>query len=220
MDEAQRAEVSGTGFTLTPAGLVNSPIKTNLFGGYSKTQVDDLLERAAELLESVLQENRQLKQKQVELEHSVEKYRELQCALQNPLVSPQKMGENMVAAAKLQADALLEEARLAKSKAAFKMEVLPQGLRSEIHRLTSARERMRDELAALLEYHRQIIERIPKAESLSDDYIQKERQNNPYSDDNNILSDDEINTGPSPPLPAVTNLDDDDESEDFGYVNL
>ena len=171
-NEPRQGGEHNRGSMLTPAELVSSPIRTSLFGGYSKLQVDLLLEQAAEQLETLLQENRELKRKLSELDHSVAKYQNLESAL----VSSQKMGENMITAAKLQADALLEEARLARSRAVFKMEVLPDALRSEIQRLMELRERMRDDLASLLESHRKMIERIPKAESASEEFVRKEAE--------------------------------------------
>ena len=62
IEDTPRAGVS-SGYGLTPSELVNSVLKTNIFGGYSKTQVDILLERAADVLEALLQENQELRRK-------------------------------------------------------------------------------------------------------------------------------------------------------------
>ncbi len=208
------------GHVLTPDALVNSVIETTIFGGYSKIQVDVLLERAAESLAALLQENRELKQKQAELEHSVEKYRNLEAALQSTLLSSQKMGENMVAAARQQAEAILEEARLARAKAVFKMEALPASLRAEIQRLADARERMRDELAAVVESHRKMIENIPKAEVLAGDFINKAVESPVLHTESEAL---QRNDTVTPERPVCTDNDAEDgydQNEELGYVNL
>lgn len=181
MDAEQNSR--GMEHTLTPSELVNSVLKTNIFGGYSKTQVDILLERAADVLEALLQENAELKRKTEQLEQTVEKYGDIEASLRGALVSSQKMGENMVASAKLQADALLEEARLARARAVFKMEKLPDALRAEIQRLMDARERLRDDLAALLESHGALIARIPGAEAAVGEFVGKELERTGLYDD-------------------------------------
>lgn len=214
-NEPRQGGEHNRGSMLTPAELVSSPIRTSLFGGYSKLQVDLLLEQAAEQLETLLQENRELKRKLSELDHSVAKYQNLESALQNTLVSSQKMGENMITAAKLQADALLEEARLARSRAVFKMEVLPDALRSEIQRLMELRERMRDDLASLLESHRKMIERIPKAESASEEFVRKEAERLSRQGNDSTLE------GRDTPAPLKIEQEyAHDMDEGHGYVNL
>ena len=77
---------------LTPSELVNSVIKTNIFGGYSKNQVDILLERAADVLEFLQQENAELKRKTEQLEQTVEKYRDIESSLRGALVSSRRWG--------------------------------------------------------------------------------------------------------------------------------
>lgn len=159
------------GPALTPSELINAALKTNIFGGYSKNQVDMLLERAAETLESLIQDNQKLAQRQKTLEQELDKYRDMENSLCSALISSQKMGENMVASAKIQADALLEEARVARAQAVFKMEKLPQALRSEIQRLVDARDRLRDALDAVLQSQGELISRIPRAEDQAEEFV-------------------------------------------------
>ncbi len=221
LTEPRRGGESNGGVMLTPAELVSSPIRTSIFGGYSKIQVDMLLEQAAEQLEMLLVENRELKRKLEDLDHSVEKYHNLESALQNTLVSSQKMGENMVAAAKLQADALLQEARLARSRAVFKMEMLPDALRSEIQRLMETRERVRDDLAALLDSHRKMIERIPRAESASDEFVRKEIERINSRSGGTVQEGRDSCAAYGATSPAEIDRENErDEEEGYGYVNL
>ena len=208
---------------LTPSELVNSVLKTNIFGGYSKNQVDILLERAADVLEILQQENAELKRKNEQLEETVEKYRDIESSLRGALVSSQKMGENMVASAKLQADALLQEARLARARAVFSMEKLPDALRAEIQRLSDARERLRDDLIALLQSHKSLVERIPRAEDTAGEFVDKEMERVRYDDDDEEYDMDEEQDEPifppPPSRPAGPGTDYGTNTE-RGYVNL
>lgn len=222
MDSAGR-EDRGAEHGLTPSELVNSVLKTNIFGGYSKNQVDILLERAADVLEALQQENAELKRKTEQLEQAVEKYHDIESSLRGALVSSQKMGESMLASAKLQADALVEEARLARARAVFSMERLPDALRAEIQRLADARERLRDDLTALLQSHATLVERIPRAEEGATEFAGQESARTSFyedeEDEEEIEEDDEADF-PTPPLRPAGPGKEYDKDTERGYVNL
>lgn len=162
------SEVLGEEHALTPSDLYNAELKTNLFGGYSKNQVDALLERAADVLENLIKRSRELKQQVDEQKAEIQKFHDMEESLRSALVSSQKMSENIIASARFQADALLEEARLAKARAVFQMEQLPDALRVEITRLREERERIRDDVAAVLKSHEGLLARIPRAEDTAE----------------------------------------------------
>lgn len=171
------SEVLGEDQTMTPSDLYNAVIGTSLFGGYSKNQVDILLERAADVLENLINKNRRLKQLSEEQRAELLKYKDMEDSLRSALVSSQKMSENIVSSARFQAEALVEEARLAKAQAVFQMEQLPDALRAEIKRLMAERDRLRDDMTAILESHQQLLERIPRAEETGEDFIREEVKN-------------------------------------------
>ncbi len=168
------SEVLGEENALTPSDLYNAEIKTNLFGGYSKNQVDLLLERTADVLETLIKRNKQLKQQVDEQQVEIQKFHDMEESLRTALVSSQKMSENIIASARFQADALVEEARLAKAQAVFQMEQLPMKLREEIARLIEARQRVRDDIAAVLKSHETLLERIPRAEDAAESFVREE----------------------------------------------
>lgn len=213
-----RGSIPG-GHGLTPSELVNSLIKTNIFGGYSKTQVDRLLERAADVLEALLQENQELHHKSEDLEKSLERHKESEESMRVALTSAQKMGENMVTSAKLQADALLEEARVARARALFKMEKLPDALHVEIRRLTEARERLRDDLAALLQAHKELVERIPRAEAAAEGFVERELTGASRFPDEGGDSEPDREDDFSVPR-GRPGQDDFEQGNEYGYVNL
>ena len=171
------SEVLGEEVALTPSDLYNAEIKTNLFGGYSKNQVDALLERAADVLEMLVTRNKELKQQGEQQKAELEKLHDMEESLRSALVSSQKMGENLVDSARFQADALLAEAKLARAQAVFKMEQLPDALRAEIRRLMEARDLLRDDIAAVIKAHESLIQRIPPAEHPTDEYKEEEVKN-------------------------------------------
>ncbi|HOD95512.1 MAG TPA: DivIVA domain-containing protein [Candidatus Hydrogenedentes bacterium] len=149
---------------LTAEQLYSAQISTRPMG-YSKVQVDMLLEEAAATIESLRLEKEGLAATAAALEQELHKYREMESSLRASLLSSQKMGESMIASAKLQADALVEEARIAKERAVFKMEQLTPALQGEIQRLTAARDQLRQDLSAILKAHEALIETIPRAET-------------------------------------------------------
>lgn len=219
IEDTPRAGVS-SGHGLTPSELVNSVLKTNIFGGYSKTQVDILLERAADVLEALLQENQELRRKGEEADKALEKYREVEESLRAALINAQKMGENMISSAKLQADALLEEARVARARAMFKMEKLPDALRAEISRLTDARDRLRDDLAALLQAHEELLSRIPDAEAAADDYVARESAGSESFPDEEGVSEQAHEENFLTPPRGQAGQDGYEQGNEYGYVNL
>jgi len=176
------------------------------------------------VLEFLQQENAELKRKTEQLEQTVEKYRDIESSLRGALVSSQKMGENMVASAKLQADALLEEARLARARAMFSMEKLPDALRVEIQRLSDARERLRDDLAALLQSHEALVERIPRAEDTADEFVGQElarsRSYEDVDEEDNEIEENNASVFPSPPSRPAGPGTDYGTNTERGYVNL
>lgn len=171
------SEVLGEDIALTPSDLYNAELKTSLFGGYSKNQVDALLERAADVLEILVNRNKELKRTNEEQKEELTKLHDMEASLRSALVSSQKMSENIIASARFQADAMLAEAKLARAQAVFKMEQLPDALRAEIRRLMEARDLLRADIAAIIKSHESLLERIPHAEKTSETFVKEEAKN-------------------------------------------
>ncbi len=170
------SEVLGEEHALTPSDLYNAELKTNLFGGYSKNQVDALLERAADVLETLITRNRELKQQNEQQKEAIETFRDMEDSLRSALVSSQKMSENIIASARFQADAMVEEAKLARAQAVFKMEQLPDALRAEMRRLMEQRDRLREDIANILKTHEMLLGEIPKAEHTDKPQVRHEER--------------------------------------------
>ncbi|HOQ91057.1 MAG TPA: DivIVA domain-containing protein, partial [Candidatus Hydrogenedentes bacterium] len=114
------------------------------------------------------QENRRLQKENEALREQLVQYKEMETTLRNALISSQKISETIVASAKSQAQALLEEARLERARARMKSDELPDALRQEIRALTEARDRLRADMAHIIRVHEALLEKIPRAERVLD----------------------------------------------------
>lgn len=158
------SEVFGEESAITPSDLYNAEFHTQVVGGYDKVEVDAFLERVGDVLESLIREVRDLKAQVQSQKEEIETLREMENSLRNALVTAQKFSEETLVAAKRQAAAILEEARLARARAEHAASELPKALRVEIAALQAARDRLRDDLEAVVEAHAALVARIPRAE--------------------------------------------------------
>lgn len=162
--QIQEEKPSPATLQVTAEQLYSAQIGTRLLG-YSKEEVDMLLEEAAATIEMLRLEKKGLLEKVEDLEKELEKYQDMESSLRASLISSQKMGEAMIDSARLQADAIVEEARVARERALFKMEQLTPELQAEIGQLGAARDQLRLDLTAILKAHEALIDAIPRAET-------------------------------------------------------
>ncbi len=158
------SEVFGEESAITPSDLYNTEFHTQVVGGYDKAEVDAFLERVGDVLESLVRQVRDLKAQAESQKEEIEALREMESSLRDALVTAQKFSEETLAAAKRQAAAILEEARLARARAEHAASELPKALQAEIAALQAARDRLRDDLAAMLKAHAALVAKIPRAE--------------------------------------------------------
>lgn len=168
------SEVLGQDVALSPSDLMSAEIRGTLFGGYDKAEVEMLLERAANALEQALSENRRLRQQTEDQREQLVQFKEMEATLRSALISSQKYSETLVNSAKAQADALIEEARLIKTRAQSQMAELPGMLREEIQQLKNLRDRTRQDLEAVLRTHEALLKRVAPAEARLESAIQEE----------------------------------------------
>ena len=160
------AETLGEEETLAPSDLYNTDFKTVFLGGYDKNEVDTMLERAADVLEALANEVRELRKDNSELKELVNFYRETEEGLREALVSAQKLGENVLEAAKQEAEAIVQEARLTKAKTYRAAATVPTALKAEIDALQAIRDRLRSDLQAILETHSALLENVEGAKGM------------------------------------------------------
>jgi len=165
------SEVLGEETAITPSDVYNAKFKNALVGGYDKNDVDVFLERVADMLETLINQVRRLKEQNEDQKAQIAAFHEMECSLRDALVSSQKFGENMVESARRKADALLEEARAARARADARTAELPEALRKEIQALIAARDRLRADIQAVLKTHAALIESIPVTPSVIEEHL-------------------------------------------------
>jgi cell division septum initiation protein DivIVA len=140
-----------------PAGLTetaleltqrpNSIFRRALFGGYKTQDVDHYVERAADVLESLIDENKRAK---VAMDEQKQRETELRTALSSSL----RFTDHIVAAAKREASTLLQSTQEREVEYRDQAAVnRPSTLAQEIEALRAQRDRLAAELSASLDSH-------------------------------------------------------------------
>lgn len=159
-------EVLGEELALTPSDICNQDFRQALVGGYRSDEVDTFLERVADMFEGMLQQLRELRARNEEQRAALEQAREMEDTLRSALVSSQRFSEEIVATAKREAQALLEEARAKQAQAQLEAARLPGRLSRDIHLMERQRARLRSELLAIIETHRRLLDSLIPENSL------------------------------------------------------
>ncbi|MBI5091578.1 MAG: DivIVA domain-containing protein [Candidatus Hydrogenedentes bacterium] len=153
-------EVFGGEAALTPSDLLSKEFKRAAVGGYNTNDVDEFLEHVADAFEKLIQQVRALKEESEEQRERLEEYRQMEASLRNALVSSQKFGEDVIEAAKREANLLLEEARMKRAQAHLEASKIPLALSQDILLLQQQRNRLRVEMTAILETHRNLLDSL------------------------------------------------------------
>jgi len=123
-----------------------------------RRQVDRFLERVADAFEHLIEQVRTLKGAQHEQKTRLEEYRDMEGTLRTALAASQKLTEDVLSAARREANAILEEARVAQARIDLESQQLPEGLRREIQALEQQRDRLRSDLTSIIETHRRLLQ--------------------------------------------------------------
>ena len=151
---------------VTAADIYHREFKRVLTGGYSVHEVDEFLERVGDAFSALTGRLELLEDRDREQREQLEAFRRSEDTLRSALVASQKFNENILDAAKREANALREEAQLIKTRAEHEAARLPAEVAAEVDRLQKLRRRLRDDLLATLNTHRNLLESIPQAEVL------------------------------------------------------
>ncbi len=143
--------LSDTALELTQSP--NSIFRRALFGGYKTQDVDHYVERAADVLESLIDENKEFKV-QID-EQQLEKV-----ALRTALSSALNFTDHIAAAAKREASALLENSRAREEDYASDTASPTATFAQEIDALRSQRDRLAAELNAALDSHIRLLSAV------------------------------------------------------------
>lgn len=94
-----------------PNDLQNILFKKSLLG-YNTFQVEDVLEKVVEDLTEMIKENAKLKEKLEDSQDKVKYYKTIETSLQNSLIVAQQTSDEIIAAAKKNAENIVKEADL------------------------------------------------------------------------------------------------------------
>lgn len=160
------SEVLGEEAAITPSDLYNTEFKNALVGGYDKDNVDEYLERVADVMESLINQIKDLKAEVDEHKGRADAVKDMEHSLRNALISSQRFGDDITDSARREADAMLAEARLARARAEHEATLLPEEIQQEIRSLETHRDRLRMDMRAMLAAHQALLGDIPRAEDL------------------------------------------------------
>ncbi|MCX5757175.1 MAG: DivIVA domain-containing protein [Candidatus Hydrogenedentes bacterium] len=163
------SEILGSETVVNPSDVYSKQFRRALFGGYQPHDVDDYLHRLADIIESMIRTIRELKDDQESLKTQMEEYRQMEATLRSALVTSQRLGEDLVDSARREADSLREAGLAEHERLMNRAGRLPEQLKDEIRRLKDQRNRLRDDMLAVLETHRTLIERqVPPNEEITE----------------------------------------------------
>lgn len=157
------SEVLGGESALAPSDLYAREFKRASFGGYDPQEVHRFLERLADQFEAQVNQMRALKDEKRALEEQLDEGRNLQAALRQALTDAHNLGDSILESARREADALLESARKTREQAEIAAQARTATVVQEVKALQAQRNQLRNELLAVVEVHRTMLDQIVPA---------------------------------------------------------
>lgn len=151
-------EVLGDENVITPSDLCHHEFKRVTMGGYRPEDVDQLLERVADVMENLNEQVRRLKIENESLRERLAEQRASENVMREALVSTQRTSESIIEAARRQADAIIGEAKAERARIRADQARVPESIENEIRLLRQQRERFRTQFLSVLETHRRLLD--------------------------------------------------------------
>ncbi|HET9491821.1 MAG TPA: DivIVA domain-containing protein [Methylomirabilota bacterium] len=140
---------------LTPLDIRQQQFTVRMFRGLDPQEVDAFLEDVAEDYESVLKENGLLREQLSALEERSRGLVDREKALQDTLLTTQRLAEEMKESARREAQLIMREAELRGDKYVEDLRAEEAHIRGQINELKRARRQVAEDLRATLDrYHR------------------------------------------------------------------
>ncbi|HSF04399.1 MAG TPA: DivIVA domain-containing protein [Methylomirabilota bacterium] len=140
---------------LTPLDIRQQQFTVRMFRGLDPQEVDAFLEDVAEDYESLLKENGMLREQMTALEERSRGLLDREKALQDTLLTTQRLAEEMKESARREAQLIMREAELRGDKFVEDLRAEEARIRSDINELKRARRQVAEDLRATLDrYHR------------------------------------------------------------------
>lgn len=121
---------------LTPLDIQKKEFR-HVLRGYSKDEVDAFLNLLAQDFENLIRENQELREKIVQTEQSVARYKEIEEAIKNTMVMAQKNTDELRQNAEKEAGILLDRTRIEAERLAREAEQEADGLIQEAEKRVS-----------------------------------------------------------------------------------
>lgn len=147
--EIDGAKSTGLEVTQQP----NSVFRRALLGGYKTKDVDQYIERSKEALDTLIEENKDLKVK-------IDQLREGSITIRTALASTLKFSENISDTAKRETSNILDHARASADRFREETATLGASLSSEIEALRKHRDHLTTELTTTMESHIRLLDSI------------------------------------------------------------
>ena len=140
---------------ISPLDIRQQQFTVRTFRGFDSQEVDAFLDDVAEDYEAVLKENALLKEQVAGFEERARGLAERERALQDTLIATQRLGDEMKAAARREAELHTREAELRGEKILEEVRGEEAKLRSEVQALRRTRRQLIEDLRSTLEsYYR------------------------------------------------------------------
>lgn len=136
---------------ISPLDIRQQQFTVRWFRSFDKHEVDAFLDDVADDYETVLKENALLKEQLATLEERSRGLAEREKALQDTLVTTQRLGDEMKAAARREAELHMREAELRGEKLLEEVRSEEARLRTDIQALRRAKRQLVEDLRATLE---------------------------------------------------------------------
>lgn len=130
--------------------------------GYSKRQVRDFLTRAADSLEVLIRENQQLREELAKRDKKIEELSVAEAELKRAVIAAERIGNEMKQNAKREAELIIQEAEMVKTKIIREAEARLKQNGTEIARLERQSQLFREQFRGLLKAYERSLDHLPE----------------------------------------------------------
>jgi cell division initiation protein len=130
--------------------------------GYSKRQVRDFLARAADSLEALIRENQQLREELAKRDKKIEELSVAEAELKRAVIAAERIGNEMKQNAKREAELIVQEAEMVKTKIIREAEARLKQTGVEVARLERQSQLFREQFRGLLKAYERSLDSLPE----------------------------------------------------------
>ncbi len=138
--------------SLTPQDIQSQQF-TARFRGYDMDEVDEFLERVADEMLTLIQENKQLRERIEGLKHDLSAYREQERSFQKAIISAQQIADEMKEKSEAEAKRVVDEARTEAARLLQQAQDEVAAMERHLDELQARKNVIKEELRAMLTTH-------------------------------------------------------------------